>query len=170
MYSDTFAVSARGSKTKKASKVGEATMLKKISSVVAAVAMTLTGLGALPAQAVNYAPNADSNIISSSWRKTTGTDSVISVPSTGVQRASFRRQWTFDGTAASQVVGKTITVSYTVTAPDGSAVAGSGNLYLSGYMTNLQTQGDLYFNENTPGTGLVTVSYTHLTLPTICSV
>jgi len=129
-------------------------MFKKITSVLAAVAMTLAGLGTLPAQAVNYVPNTGSNIIQSNWISTTGTSAVIAIPTSNAQNVSFRRGWTFSGTNVDQVKGKLITVSYTLTAPDGSTPSsGSSYASISGNLGNSGNGNNTYFNENNQGSG-----------------
>ena len=131
-------------------------MFKKITSLVAAIAMTVAGFGSLPAQAVNYVPNADSNAVSVNWSSRGGTGSVISIPTTGVRNASFNRSVVLRGTSAQAVVGKPVTVSYTITGPNGAALTSdvSTSNSFSGYIENTTTQATVQGNQSTPGSAI----------------
>ena len=96
-------------------------MFKKITSVVAAVAMTIAGFGALPAQAVNYAPNSGAVVTSATWQSTLPSNGQFTIPA-NTNYFNITKRWDFRGLSTADIVSKPVSVEWTLTKPDGTSL------------------------------------------------
>ncbi len=99
-------------------------MLKKIITFIATTAITLAGLGALPASATGFTPNTDSNVTKRSWSAGLPENGQFTVPA-NTNSLSIGKRWLFNGTKAADITSKTITVEWSLTKPDGSVIGSS---------------------------------------------
>lgn len=101
-------------------------MLKKIITLVATAALTVTGFSVMPASATTYAPNANSTANSMRWEVTIPADGQVSLPSSA-RSVYFSRSFEFNGTSLPDAYGKTVSIDWSITKPDNTVINSSNS-------------------------------------------
>jgi hypothetical protein len=101
-------------------------MLKKIITVLATAALTVTGFTAMPASATTYAPNTNSTANTTSWNLTIPDNGELGFPSSA-RRIGISRTYEFSGTSLSDAYGKTVTFDWSITKPDNTVINSSNS-------------------------------------------
>ena len=162
-------------------------MFKKITSVVAAVAMTIAGFGALPAQAVNYTPNSGAVVTNATWQSTLPSNGTFTIPA---NTSSFyiAKRWDFRGLSTADIVSKPVSFDWTLTKPDGTSynqtstsmngfyasISGSidsnsgshvSDYPMSGYTVNMTGADGVTYNTGTLSFNISTTGSSNSTVP-----